>query len=297
MNNYGRDRLWDAATWAELDEVVADEVKRVSVVRRVFRTESVMDIDGHAPSWVSGAQVETTDKALFIPEGNAKPFVEISVPFRLSAAQVENESTLHTARTLARLAAKVLALAEDALVLRGTDTGKWPARVNGRARIPKVDRIGEDDGIAGGAHTVAVNIKKATARQKPASNFLDGVTAGISDMMGAAWPEPYGLILSTDLYTTAVSQIVASSTETPEDRLASRVRYLLASDALDANSGVLVSLAGDPMILYVGRTPTTVFTGETHHDDDGTLFNFRVLERVRYVIRDPDCVAPVTRAT
>jgi hypothetical protein len=51
------------------------------------------------------------------------------------------------------------------------------------------------------------------------------------------------------------------------------------------------------MILYVGRTPTTVFTGETHHDDDGTLFNFRVLERVRYVIRDPDCVAPVTRAT
>src|ERR1700733_12607381 len=97
--NYQPDEIWDAATWAAIDEAVAEEVKRVGVARQAFRTERVMAADGTAPSWISGAATQTRGagaaKRLFIPEGDAHPFVEISVGFTLTGAQVENEGSLH----------------------------------------------------------------------------------------------------------------------------------------------------------------------------------------------------------
>jgi uncharacterized linocin/CFP29 family protein len=289
MSSYGRDRLWDAATWAELDEAVAEEVQRVSVVRRVFRSELLTDADGRAPSWVSTAQVaDNADHVMSIPEGGAQPFVEISVPFTLTPAQVENESVLHTARTLARLAAKDLARSEDAMVFAGKDKSKWPER----ARAPKASLGAGLASLKGTANEIIVT--KLSPAPDAASDLFDRVTGGISNLMAAGWPQPYGLILGTTLYTAAVSRIVSSSTETPEDRLRSRARHLLSSAAFDVDKGVLVSLAGDPVMLYIAHPPTVVFTGETHHQE-GTSYNFRVYERVRWAIRDTKCVAPVNK--
>ena len=74
---YQPDAIWDAATWAEIDQAVAEEVKRVSVVRRAFRTGFVMAADGTAPSWISGAAVQIhgagATARIYIPEGDAPP--------------------------------------------------------------------------------------------------------------------------------------------------------------------------------------------------------------------------------
>jgi uncharacterized linocin/CFP29 family protein len=278
--------LWDTATWAEIDQAVADEVRRIGVARRVFATESLMDAQGNAPSWISDAPVGRRDGVVYIPEGEARPLVEVSVPFSLTPAQVENETVLHTARTLARLASKDLARAEDAMVFAGSAVASWPSGV----RVPAVIRGGAPGLGTLGRRPLTINL---AAPPSPAVALLNGVNQGISNMMAQGWPEPYGLVLGTDLYTAALSQVAPGSTETVLDRLKSWVQYLLPSAAVGDNRGVLVSLAGDPVTLYIGRDATPTFTGESHHAD-GTRYNFRVYERVRSVVRDPSCLRPLS---
>ena len=119
MENYRRDDFWDAATWAELHQAVLDEVDRVRVARKVFYTEDLSGAPCGAPSWVSTAEVDTKAGYLRIPEDHAEPFVEISAEFQLTPAQAEAEKTLHMGRTLGRMAAKLLASAEDQIILDG----------------------------------------------------------------------------------------------------------------------------------------------------------------------------------
>src|SRR6516225_9888587 len=120
MKNYGRDELWDSATWADLDKEVLDEVKTVRVAQKVFHTEDASKSSGGAPIWVSTAQVDATGAdGLFVPEGPAEAFVEVSARFRLTREQVDAEDTLHTARRLARSAAMAVARAEDQIIFRG----------------------------------------------------------------------------------------------------------------------------------------------------------------------------------
>jgi uncharacterized linocin/CFP29 family protein len=276
---YQPDAIWDAATWAEIDEAVAEEVRRVGVVRRAFRTELVMAADGTAPSWISGAEVKsagaTATKPMYIPEGDARAFAELSVGFRLTGAQVENESSLHTGKTLARMAAKQLAREEDKLVLMGP---------------------GDTDGVAtyrqktGGEQSqVKTNVDPAPTNGETtlAAHLLKKLMDVIASLTRDGWPEPYSIILGPNLYVGASSQIVTGSTETPEGRLRSRAKHILVSDALQEDSGVVASLAGDPTTLYVAREPATAFVSETFDDDDGVYYNFRVFERVQWALRDP----------
>lgn len=52
---------------------------------------------------------------LSIREGRTKPFVEIYQEFPLTSTQMTKEPQIKTCRTLARMAAKALALAEDTI--------------------------------------------------------------------------------------------------------------------------------------------------------------------------------------
>jgi hypothetical protein len=110
MSNYGRDQIWDAETWADIDAAVLEEVRRVRVAQRLFPSYNLAAADGTSPSWISSAGVETETSVsgittLEIPERAADPFMELEVPFRLTPAQAQAEAKLHTARTLARMAA------------------------------------------------------------------------------------------------------------------------------------------------------------------------------------------------
>jgi uncharacterized linocin/CFP29 family protein len=280
VENYRRDDLWEAATWADIDQVVLDEVRNVSVARRVFPTEDLSTARGGAPSWISTAKARHRDKALSLPEGSAQPFVEISVGFRLTRAQVEAEDTLHTARNLARLAAKSLALAEDHIVLCGAK-GKLPRRTI-------ATNVGGRTGVA-----LTGGRKKLPKGVKP-KELLDKITEAISRLERNGWSEPYALILSGGLGVKLHSRLRGRSEETPERRLADRVRQHLVSGSLRNPSGVLISLAGDPVTIYEAQGASTSFVAKVAKES-GYFYTFNVSERFQFVVRDDSAIVRLER--
>ena len=264
MSNYGRDQIWDAETWAEIDAAVLEQVRRVRVAQRVFPTHDLAAADGTAPSWISSAAVERPEvsgfKTLRIPENAADPFLEISVPFQLTAAQAQAEKSQHVGRTLARMAAKSLAMAEDRLIFLGTgsEVDDLGAQTNA-ATIDK--RAGVASRLLG---------KLLPDDIANADELLPRVTEGIGKLASDGWPPPYALIVGSNLYEKAMTWLPASH-ETTLERLKKSVSQVELSGVLNKDQGVLVSLAGDPTTIYLSRDATTAFTGE-NLQVDGAFF-------------------------
>jgi uncharacterized linocin/CFP29 family protein len=116
------DMGWQSAVWNEINEAVIQEVAKVRIAQKVFPTE-LFDVD---PTEVRNDVITFSD--LTIQEGSTKPFVELTVQFKLTSAQVRDEGEKKTAKTLARMAAKKIALTEDKVFLQGTE-GKLPEGV------------------------------------------------------------------------------------------------------------------------------------------------------------------------
>jgi uncharacterized linocin/CFP29 family protein len=274
MSSFGRDAIWDLDTWAEIDAAVADEVQRVSVVHQLFGVDK-MGAAGQAAIAVPAGQVNPYG-VLSVPESVVEAYAELAVPFDLTPAQAEAESTLHQGRALARLAAKRLALAVDQYVLRR------PA-YNVKLYAPESVGVSSRDGVY---EEAATTIGAAPGN---ATQLLRAANQAISNLLTAAWPEPYALLLSNDLYTFAYSSI-GGSTDTPVKRLAGRVEHVFTSPALTTTEGVLVSLAGEPITIYIARHAGVTFTGAISNARSSVHYRFRVSERLQYVIKDPTAI-------
>jgi len=272
VENYRRDDFWDAATWAELDQAVLDEVRRVRVARQVFPTEDLILASGDAPNWLSTAEVQRDPEAeLIIPEEDAPPFINVSVAFQLTLAQVEGR--LDVARSIARIAAKSLAIAEDNVVFAGGPFRQPGIVATNTARVQGIAPRGVSQQIVG--------LDPPFTR---AQELLDAVNGGIASLAGNGWPEPYALILGQDLYEAVFSPLTVNTFETPERRITGRVRHLKTTGALAANQGILVSLAGDPVTIYSAQEASTAYTGEIL-TARGPTYQFRVTERFQFAIR------------
>lgn len=128
----------DDPLWKDINDAVLKEVCKVRVAQMVFPstvlpndpTEVINDVVDF-PSGIGTKADDTTpnratrirpiELALAIPEGLTKPFQEIYCGFALTGAQVSKEGETRTARTLARMAAKEIALAEDIVIFQGKD--------------------------------------------------------------------------------------------------------------------------------------------------------------------------------
>src|SRR4051794_3249080 len=98
---------WDASLWKDIDDAVVAEMGRVRSAQKVLPATMYVD----HPTEVVNEVIDFSD--LSIREGQTKPFVEIFQEFTLSAAQAMNEGQLRICHTLAQMAAKSIALAED----------------------------------------------------------------------------------------------------------------------------------------------------------------------------------------
>src|SRR5215510_2258652 len=105
---------WDAAVWQDINAAVITEMGRVRSAQKVLPATDYETCPTEIPNDV----INFAD--LSIPEGQTRPFVEICQEFTLSSAQVMNEPQIHTCRTLAQMAAKAIALAEDAVIFNGS---------------------------------------------------------------------------------------------------------------------------------------------------------------------------------
>ena len=269
-NNLGRGEVWSEPVWREIDDAVLKEVGRIRVAQKVFPS-----------SQSSNGQYVPADefdpKAMTIAEGRTKPFIEISVDFRLTQGQVDNEATLQTGKTLSRLASKSAALAEDKLFFQGNQ-----ANLDPNVKVVNKDSVGP--GLLNVKNIKSQNVVAQGQNPKVyGRNTFKEVVKGMSDLTDDGQPGPYALILHSAIYADTYAP-VQNGLATTADRLIPLLSGgFYGTGTLPASKGLLVSLGGEPTSLYVGRDAITAYTQE---DGDGNS-RFRVFERVQLIARDP----------
>jgi uncharacterized linocin/CFP29 family protein len=286
--NLGRDRLWNQQIWSDIDNAVRDEVGRVRVVQRVFPCTLLANGQQVPKDQLS---TEASD-ILKIQEGRTKPFVEIWVEFSLTQSQVDSEESLHTGRTLARLAANKIAAKEDSLLFHGnaqSAAALTKAAIAAKKPTPthlvkdenadSLDKglLGGDPGTTG-AHP-HVGTKGTTVKPE---ELVGKVVEGIGKL-STAHAGPYALFLSSQKFAEA-STPLTGTTVTPADRIIPLVTGgFYGTGRLPDDDGLLVSLGGEPTTIYIGIDATTAFT---QTEPNGT-YRFRVFEQIQFVARDP----------
>lgn len=263
---------WPDAVWNEINEAVVKEAAKVRIAQKVFPT-TVFDND---PTEVLNDVI--TFPALTIQEGSTKPFVEIFREFPLTSAQVSKESEKKTGKTLARMAAKDIALAEDTVIFQGTN-GALPPNVQADQRVSAAT------GLVGEAAAETIPVK-LLAPARPGvvygENTFAAVTDGIARLTAKGQAPNYALILPTAVYADTFVPPSPASLVTTAERITPLVEGgFYGTGTLPPDEGLLVALGGEPTSLYVGREAATEFLRKA-----GAAYVFRVVERVQFVARD-----------
>ncbi|MEN9517499.1 MAG: hypothetical protein RLZZ381_87 [Cyanobacteriota bacterium] len=276
---------WEQSVWQEINDAVKAEMGKVRIAQKVFPT-MMFDMN---PTEVPNDVINFTD--LSILEGRTKPFVEIFQEFPLTSTQVTKEAQIKTCKTLARMASKALALAEDTIIFQG-NVGRLPGNVKAE------QRESTDQGLLGEANpkdandndenqvTVPIKVGRLLKPQTGSvwgENVFSAVADGRAILTSKAQAPNYALFLPTKVYAdTHVPPSPASLVTTAE-----RIKPLVeggfyGTGTLPEDKGLLVALGGDPTSLYVGREATTEFVRK-----EGSKYFFRVVERIQFVARDP----------
>ena len=309
--NLGRDKIWTPEIWTEIDNAVKEQWK-LRVAQTVIKTVAV---EGAADVAVERIDLNTD----VIPEGNRLPFVEISREFSLTQSQVDNETTLRNGRDFARVAARLTAMGEDATVfggeqgfnalvqrvqgqqqpqrplLRATNLASLqngllaiaptavpvnPVHQQQQANPPQAAGGGKGGGAAAGAAPAPA----AAAPAEPVyrENTVVAVLEGLAILRQAGQPGPYALFLSPQTYADAYSPL-PDTLQTPADRLLSVLKGgLQMANELPNNRGLLVSLGGDPVAIYLAQDIAVAFNQQ---DPEGN-YRFRAFERVQLIVRE-----------
>jgi uncharacterized linocin/CFP29 family protein len=291
-NNLGREQVWTPDIWAEIDKAVAAEVGQIRVGQKVF---SSTPYPSGQPVPNDQFNLAADRSPLQIPEGQTLPLIEISVEFSLTEGQVGNEATLRTGRSLARMAAKTVAYMEDLIFFQG-NAAQRPANWLGQVTVVNANSAGA--GLLGNRLNPPIPVNTADP-DYPALIF-GAVVQGMGVLTNAGQPGPYALLLESSIFADTY-QPVGGSLVTVADRIHPLVPggfygtgTLLVPPAPAAagaaaagaaggqRNGLLVSLGGEPITIYVGTDATTAFTQK---DQQGNS-RFRVFERVQLVARD-----------
>lgn len=296
---------WSEAMWQEINQSVIKEVSKVRVAQKIFPTTVLTD----NPTQVSDEVIDFGN--LTISEGATKPYTELYAEFTLTSTQVQQESTQHVCRTLAIMAAKALALAEDRYFFQTSADGARRSMNPAESDVPFAPpitisnwRTGVDRGLlaeavaggrdnanpAVGAQPISVARMAQDANAIWGENTFHAVTAGISLLVAKTQAPHYALILPTAPYADTFVAPANASLVTTADRIRPLVEGgFYTCGVLPSHQGLLVALGGEPVKLYLGREATTEFIQK-----EGANYRFRVVERVQYVVRDPRALILLT---
>ena len=286
---------WDPAVWEGINAAIVAEVRKIRVAQKVFPTTVFLTSSTEVPDDV----IKFPDFS--IEEARKKSFVEISQEFSLTATQVAREPTLNTAKTLARVAAKAVALAEDKLLFQGKDAALGTVTASGKDSLGTglLGVASPGDASDADAFKVSAPIDVRQRSGQPpiwGDNLFSAVAKGISNLTANKGQTPrYALILPLDAHTDTFVPLSNATLVTT----AQGIRPLVeggfhGTGALPAmiprteasagapGKGLLVALGGDPTVLYVGREAEAEYVKK-----DGAKYIFRVVERVQFVARDP----------
>jgi len=286
---------WPNSMWMDINNGVVTEVNKVRVAQKVFSTSA---FENHPPN-VTNEIINFTD--LSIKEGETKPFVDLYVEFTLTSTQVQQETDEKICHKLATMAAKVVALAEDAYFFQKSDREpRDPDPPWSGIRFPgnvKIDnwRTDRDLGLLAEANPPDADDDDTDKVSEPiivprandlaiwGENTFKAVTDGITKLVAKGQAPNYALFLPTKVYADTYVPPSPASLVTTADRIKPLVEGgFYSSGVLPENEGLLVALGGEPTILYVGQEAST----DCVHKE-GVKYHFQVIERVQYVVRDP----------
>lgn len=292
---------WDQAVWKGINDAVMEEVLKV---RRATWVIHPMNFD-NCPTEIPNEVINFAD--LSIQEGLTKNFVEIYQEFSLTHAQVCKEAEHKTCKTLARMAAKAIALAEDAYFFQVSDRDPsvrnpdvpayFKVRLPGGVKISNWN-VQRDFGLLAEANppdaddndinkvAIPINVAQATGNVINVTwgeETFKAVTKGIAKLVSKGQAPNFALFLSTDVYADTFAPPSPASLVTTADRIKPLVEGgFYDSAVLPQNEGLLIALAGEPQKLFVG---TDIYTELMCKQ--GSKYLFRVVERVQYIVRDP----------
>jgi uncharacterized linocin/CFP29 family protein len=279
----GNEIHWPDAVWQDINAAVLTEAGKVRIAQKVFPATALNNSDLDIPNQV----INFAD--LSIQEGKTKAFVEIYQEFPLTSTQVAKESESHICKTLARMAAKAIALAEDIVIFQG-ENGKLPANVT-------AERVEEAlSGLLGEANPRDADDADPNKVSKPidvkpvarpsvlyGENTFSAVTDGISKLVAKAQAPNYALFLPTKVFADTFAPPSDQSLVTTADRIKPLVEGgFYGTGTLPEDRGLLVALGGEPTSLYIGREATTEWVRK-----QGAKHFFRVVERIEFIARDP----------
>jgi uncharacterized linocin/CFP29 family protein len=285
----GSEVNWDQAVWQEINDAVKMEMGKVRITQKVFPT---MTFDTPLTEVINDVIVfDPGTGQPSIKEGKTKPFVEIYQEFPLTATQVSKESQLKICKTLSRMAAKAIALAEDTIIFQG-NVKILPGNVNAD------QKDSANEGLLGEANPKDVDNNDATKVSVPicvdklvspvtnavwGENVFSAVADGIALLTSKAQAQEYALFLPTRVYSDTHIPPSTSSLVTTAERIKPLVeKGFYGTGTLPPNQGLLVALGGDPTSLYLGQEAMTEFLRK-----DGAKYIFRVVQRIQFVARDP----------
>jgi len=202
----------------------------------------------------------------------------------LTQSQLNNETNLRTAQTLAQLTARKIALAEDLLIFQG-----------GKATLPQgvvvTNLLTGWDGLLNLEGMLnPINVDPLTgAGGGYGENTFRAVSQGISELISAGHPGPYALILETAAFADTHAP-VANTLVTTSDRIIPLVDgRFYGTGTLPANTGLLVSLGGNPTTIHIAQDAGVVYNWE----DPFGNHRFRVFERIQVVAREPEAFVKI----
>lgn len=273
-NNFGRGSVWTSQIWSDIDKEVMADVGRVRVAQKIFPSQQKPGQDNVQADILTLG--ETPGDPLMIKEGVTLPFLEISAKFALTQSQVNNEATLSTAKTLAQLSGRKVALAEDLLFFQGTQA---PLPQGVAVANMRSDWTGLLN-IAGMQSPITV---EPLASGGFGENTFTAVSKGIGQLIAAGHPGPYALVLETSIFADTHAP-VPNTLVTTSDRINPLVDgRFYGTGTLPEHTGLLVSLGGSPTTVHIAQDAITVYNSE----DPFGNHRFRVLERVQVVVREP----------
>src|SRR5260370_13376506 len=237
--------FWNGRVWASIDDGVSKAVGAIRAAQNVFPT-------GQRSGVTSVPADHFNPEKMSIAEGLTKHYVELAVESPLTNGQVNADPTGATAITLAKFAAKSLALGEDMVILQGKD-----------ATLPSTVRIesgGESigNGILGlvSGRTVVVNPPDPGAPTNSGGEILAAVSTAIALLTKDHQPPPYRLIYDTNAFAATSGSVINGA---PAYSVLNPVLTggIYGTGAMPANTGLLVALGGDPTTIYSGSDPVT----------------------------------------
>ena len=274
--NTGREALsWAPEIWSRLDQAVHAEIDRTGIAGKVLPVRGPIPDVTTVPADVIDAETMT------VPDDVVLPLIEISVEFGLTEAQVDTETSLGTALTLATRAANLLARAEDLLVFQGAD--------GARHVIFERVKLRGDVGIglfAAAVSAIDVEVDDGSAGERT----VEAVARAYGELQSKGQSGPYGLALRSEQYAD-IFKPLANTFVMPADRLRPLVeRGFHGTAALPERSGLVLSLGGETVDLVVGVEPTVAFL---QVGSDG-LFRFRLFERFALRLKDAEALVQLT---